>query len=217
MSVKGAQFFGVSLARIHRYDVSVPNLIRWTNTPTRNGVRDAQSPRRGAPLSRRITGPVWFECEYDKRDITTPHAANVMLEVEWNFGLSKYEVVGFHASRKIGGEAITSRLLRSIPVGEIAQEFVRLAVSRYGSVDSSVFKGRVPDAVRQLTVMGEALQKDRLTEEKLEWVALGHELSSTFLSNPAQDIARHFGVSLRTATNWIKAARDEGFLSHGHG
>lgn len=63
----------------------------------------------------------------------------------------------------------------------------------------------------------EVSERDRLkaagpTDETLRWVALLHRVAVAVALPPVKSVQGAFDVSLRTATNWVAAARQRGYL-----
>ncbi|MCA0346536.1 MAG: hypothetical protein LCH31_05800 [Actinobacteria bacterium] len=164
-----------------------------------------------ARLSRRIFGPPHFFAEF-KDDDDNEFPAQVKLTCEWNKLLLAYEVKELTLDRRQNGPPITSHLLRQIPVGDAAEKAQRHVLAGFGTVRSTVAQGDFRDVMETFTNLKHQLKQERLTNDKLEWVALLHEMSSAIGSKPTQELADLFEVSLRTASNWVRAAREKNFL-----
>ncbi|MGW9020178.1 hypothetical protein ACWGOE_01700 [Leucobacter chromiiresistens] len=164
-----------------------------------------------AEISRRIVAPTNFEYALDE-ETDTDHPAIVAMECSWNTKAMRYEVERLELVRRPEGEPVTSLMIRQIPVGEILALALNHVLTHLGRVRSNTVSGSFADAVHSFNEVKHALRESKLTDEKLEWVATLYEMSAALGNRPTQEVSSMFEVSLRTASNWVRQARDLGKL-----
>ncbi len=165
----------------------------------------------GVSISRRVSGPIEFSATFDI-EAENPYPAGIDLTCEWNHEAQSYEVKRLTLTRRSVGGAINGKLLRRIPVDEATKLFVRHAISQFGYIRSSVFTGHLNDMLKKLDRELPSLKEMSLQGKKLEWVSLLYEVESILGIAPTQSISNLFNVSLRTATNWVREAKDQHLL-----
>lgn len=125
------------------------------------------------------------------------------------------------------GTPVTGEGLRQIALTPFIKAALSAAYSRLAAVphDDPV----AIEAARQRAAAGQVAwgllniaDRDRLkaagpTEETLRWVALLYRVAVAVAEPPVKTVQGAFGVSLRTATNWVAAARRTGLLESDDG
>lgn len=164
-----------------------------------------------AMISHRISGPPEFTFRYTEHD-EIPYPAIPAIECKWDFDASRYDIVSLELKQKADGEPLSSPLLRQIPLGEILGIAVNQALSHFGSVHSAVASGKFADVIRAFQSAKHGLESGKMTGEKLEWIAAIYEMSSALGNRATQEVSEFFGVSLRTASNWVRQAREDNRL-----
>lgn len=124
--------------------------------------------------------------------------------VEEETGLSRPWEVRSLAVEHTSGEAITSTLLRSVPVAEVLSAVVDEA-SPPGFVlyGSGVPHDDLPAAGKRGPV-----------DETLRLVGLVYDNARLQGGNPVQEVAQKFEISRSTATRWVRRATDRGHVQH---
>lgn len=164
-----------------------------------------------ANISRRISAPTSFSFAFDEGD-GNEYPALPSFTATWNREARRYEITHFELRTLSDGSPISSQLLRQIPIGEITDTALNQVMMHLGRVRSNVAFGSFSDVVRQFQSKKHQLNAGRMSPEKLEWVATLFEMSSALGNKPTQEVSDQFGVSLRTASNWVRQARDSGEL-----
>jgi hypothetical protein len=108
-----------------------------------------------------------------------------------------YVVDEVRATRKRGGQPVTTELLRKIPVGQILRRAVELVVT----------KGQSP-AEREDSLRPRNLEGDDL----LAYAAESYRFGVLLGVSPTQHVAEGLGLSRAAAGRWISRAREEGYL-----
>ena len=108
-----------------------------------------------------------------------------------------YVVDEVRATRKRGGQPVTTELLRKIPVGQILRRAVELVVT----------KGQSP-AERRDSLRPRNLDGDDL----LAYVTDSYRFGVLVGASPTQYVAERLGLSRAAAGRWISKAREEGYL-----
>ncbi len=148
------------------------------------------------------------------------HPSGLSIEVDVVPDRGRLIVDAVRASRREGGPAVTLAALRQVALQPFVKEalsmaYVRLAVrdAPYSLEDALQRQERGSVAWHMLDVE----DRDRLRgagpiDETLRWVALIYRTAVAIGEPPVKSVAGAFGVSLRTATNWVASARAAGHL-----
>lgn len=129
------------------------------------------------------------------------------LVAEWDTEKREYVTNIFSVSNRGNlSIPINGALLRRIPVDKYKNQVIRLWLLRYkGNNECEPF--RLDSIVEGLKLVS----KDGPTDVNLKYVAIIYALSQYTGNAPRKAVADAFGISDRTATNWINAARDHGY------
>lgn len=129
----------------------------------------------------------------------------VDLEARWNPFEQSYDVIDLRV-RSERSSYVTGTLLRQIPVRSLLRTAVQAQARVYrgeGTTSEPVELDRVH--LRELASQGPK-------PETLDSVALVYSIAEASLDAPAKRVAEEFGLAPRTATHWIKLARERGNL-----
>lgn len=166
-------------------------------------------------LTRRVEAPANFIHTISVSD-TIRLPAQVTLNCSWNKLAQKYEIAKFELEPFPNGEPITSHLLRQVPVGAVLESALRTHLILHAKVRTPSGVMSIPDAVEYIADHRKGLMSlGPRSAKALQWVAAMHELAGIESTKPTQAVSDLFGISLRTASNWVKAARDTGTLDDG--
>ncbi|WDF34569.1 hypothetical protein PTW37_06625 [Arthrobacter agilis] len=137
----------------------------------------------------------------------------VGLHVEWNQEKFTYEISMMFVAIQDGGEPINGTLMRAIPV----QMLLKLCITR------ALYAKDVGDSAAALTRIFESPLNDdgemrRLAElgprpETLAWVARAYTIARIKLDHPSKHVSKLFEIPPRTASHWVKLARERGHLT----
>lgn len=129
------------------------------------------------------------------------------LVAEWNTEKREYVTNIFSVSNK-GNPSIpiNGALLRRIPVDKYKNQVVRSWLLRYKGDDECE-----PFQIDSIIEGLKLTSKDGPTDTNLKYVAIIYALSQYIGNAPRRAVADAFGISDRTATNWINAARECGY------
>lgn len=136
-------------------------------------------------------------------------ASQVGLDIGWNAGAYSYEILDLHVIASSGVEAVTGTLLRALPIQLLLRRCVNRAlywqdeIGRFQSINSLI--QAEPELLSDLAANGPK-------PETLEWVARMYMLGKIKLDPPTKWVAESFGIPHRTASHWVKLARERGHL-----
>lgn len=142
------------------------------------------------------------------------HPTGLHVEVEVVPHAGRLIVREVRASRD-DGKQVTLEALRQLPLKPYLAQAGGLLF-----LDPKVFPRPMNVSKDWVTVAWGLLDvedRDRLraqgpTKETLRWAALVYRFADLIAEPPVKSVAGAFGVSARTATNWVAAARSGGFL-----
>jgi transposase-like protein len=152
-----------------------------------------------------------FETVLVKPDILAPRKLGLRADaagsefLEYDVAVElELQATGAYEIRKLtltaveGGPEVTTEALRGIPLRSI----VRL-------ISTSLETWAIGDAdAKEIASHGP-------TDEALTWAARTYALARLTGQSPAKVVAERFGLQPRTATNWIRRARERGLLDTG--
>lgn len=157
-----------------------------------------------------------FEATVEQDDVLnwgTERSSSARVSVEWNAAGFTYEIRSLTVMAPAGAEPVTGTTLRAIPV----QWILKMCINRALYMQSEEKRGAKLVSLHNQTVQDEGqllrLGKMGPQPETLEWVSRIYTLAKIKLDPPAQYVAEVFEVPLRTASHWIKLARERGHLS----
>lgn len=137
----------------------------------------------------------------------------VRLVVEWNDEGFTYEIRELAILAPAGSEPLTGTTLRTIPV----QLLLKMCITRalYSKSGDKRFSPLVSlhNVAEEDQELLPRLGKAGPQPETLDWVSRIYTLAKIKLDPPAQYVADVFEIPLRTASHWIKLARERGHLS----
>lgn len=167
------------------------------------------------PISRRLVAPEKFTNWVESSDsINLP--AKVSLDCRWSSSAKKYLIERLVLQPREDGSQLTSHLIRKVQLGALLESATRTHLILYARVVT-------PDGTRSTTKALDEFEElaDRLKQagpsssETLEWVSLLYEIAATEGPKPTQMVSEGFGISIRTASNWVRMAREQGMLDDG--
>ena len=142
----------------------------------------------------------------DSTWVTQVHGEDVELDYSANIVLDgrRYVIDDLHIRRRPGGPAITSELIRKIPVHHIMRRAV---------VDETEY--RENGQVSQIRLTDSDLKRivgNGPIDETLQWVARLYISGELAGIAPAKNVSSILEIPMPTANNWIRRAKDRGFL-----
>lgn len=140
----------------------------------------------------------------------TPSPYDVDIDICWDRDDERYVVTSLRAIGMVQ-HPITSENLRSVPVGQ----FLRLACEAVPNVVADENGGDPfsPDYYSDAERTTAKLFGP--TPETLAMVAMVYRAAELAAGKPAWWVGNRFGIPQRTATHWVKLARERGHLSGG--
>lgn len=162
-------------------------------------------------ISRWLSAPEGFtRTIYKDEHFALPMAVTV--DCQWHEAHHKFEIVELTITPAPDGDPITSQLIRKVPVGELVERATRghlilhaRAHTPVGEMSTSRAETHVYDNYERLRAAGPVT-------ETLEWASLVYDIARVEGDKPTQTVSEAFGISLRTASNWVRAAREQGLL-----
>lgn len=169
-----------------------------------------------ADLTRRVKAPAQFTHAWHSTNVNQL-PANVEMRCSWNGETGEYQIDELTITPISASSPISSQLIRKLQIASLLERASRSHLILHARVDSAAgfistsramdnFHENLRDSLRAAGIR---------SGETLEWVALIYELASVEGSKPTQAVSEAFDVSLRTASNWVRAAREAGVLSDG--
>lgn len=139
-----------------------------------------------------------------REDIDAELAYDVDLSLVLDETRVRYVIDSVTVTRRPGGPEVTSESLRTIPL----RRLVRLAVEEAGDLTEWSDKESVLVGPGE----GEPFASEGPTDRNLLAAARVYLLAALSGGAPAKAVADAFKIEQRTATNWIRKARDRGYL-----
>lgn len=142
-------------------------------------------------------------------DDETPFDGDIEGTITWDEDAEEYRVSRLLVTARAGGPPITGTMLRAIPLHSIVRTLVDVT-ARY------LVPTPTPSGGYEIRELQTSEQEwDRLgaqgpTPETLDWVARTYLLAKAQLEPPTKAVADTFKVTSRTATYWVKLARERG-------
>ena len=184
------------------------------NTTTRIDRREPESD----PVE--VVPGLWFPGSGVTVSVDEGHPSGLAVEVDVVPEGGRLVIDCVRASRGSDGRPVTLAALRQValkPFLKLAMSnaFVTLAVKEGAALQRALtdeYKGDVFWGLLDIN------DRDRLkaqgpTDETLRWVALLSRVVLALEDPPVKSLAGGLGVSLRTASNWVSAARAAGYLT----
>lgn len=132
--------------------------------------------------------------------------AIIGISAEWDNQQSRHLVREVRVSpRKLRG-AVTGTLLRTVPVAEASMIAASNALMESGKTTD----GSLKTVLKYAQKNGKQMGADGPTSETLKWVALIYSIGDLIGDAPVVNVREIFGVPPRTATHWVKLARERG-------
>jgi len=153
------------------------------------------------------------------------HKSGLALEIDVVPDGGRLVIDCVRASRGSNGQPVTLAALRTValkpalalamweaevrfdPSKRWGEEEAELATLRTGEHEGYYFWGLLDSRDR------DRLKAQGPTDETLRWVALIYRVAVVLDQPPVRHLHEGFGVSLRTASNWVAAARAAGHLT----
>jgi len=102
-----------------------------------------------------------------------------------------------------GGPQVTGEALRKLALTPFIQ-----AAAAHGGDEAEMARETIADATRD----AERLRAAGPTNATLRWVGHVHGAANVLALPPVKTVQQTFGVSYRTASNWVASAREAGLL-----
>lgn len=129
---------------------------------------------------------------------------DVDLGLELDEARARYQIRSVTVTQRPNGPEVTSESLRTIPL----RRLVRLAVEEAGDITGWSDQ----DAVLLRPGDGAPFAKEGPTDPNLLLAAYVYAIAALSGGAPAKSVAEAFGIELRTASNWVRKARERGYL-----
>lgn len=140
-----------------------------------------------------------------------------IVHLEMSAGEHGVEGNAVHYERREGGPPITSRGVRSLPLGEVIQTAVAAAAweKREGPGSITYVPGGDPDLTDRFEVAAPASLRpgQRVTDEHLQRVAKVYEAALETPTRAVQEHREWAPISYSTAARWVGEARRRGLLA----
>ena len=131
----------------------------------------------------------------------------VSLRLEYSEHSGRFEVASFGIDRRADAYEVSGAFLRTVKVHAIAKLALAEALPSWGVVILDLLRDR-SDAE------GRGLPAFKASDEgALMLAAMVYRIAEISGENPAQAVAESLDLKTRTATNWVKRARAEGFMT----
>ncbi|MDJ0323385.1 hypothetical protein QMG61_06365 [Cryobacterium sp. PH31-AA6] len=147
-----------------------------------------------------------FTVEFDAEDIDTDTEAS--MKVYWDSEHFTYEIAELKLTRA-GDQQLNGSLLRALPI----QAMLRAAISRAIQFKVPAESGFELRHIAISDAEAKRLSKQGPKPETLDWVARIYKTARIKLMPPTQYVGSFFEIPHRTASHWIKLARDRGHLT----
>jgi hypothetical protein len=139
--------------------------------------------------------------------------SKLWMKVDWNAEKFTYEITQMLVAVEPGGDPISGTTLRSVPVKWILKMCInRALLVRSSDGSTAPFTSLHNELVRDQDV-ARRLADQGPKPETLAWVARIYTVAKIKLDPPSQIVAEFLEVPPRTASHWIKLARERGHLS----
>jgi hypothetical protein len=140
----------------------------------------------------------------------------VELVAHLNRDAGQYEIEAADIQRKPGGPPVTSEAIRRLPLLRILRDYLTsttdylfvLNESDQDEIVEEVRDGRVYPVPRRARELGQG----RPTDEALQYVRFVYLVALVRAESPTKSVSDAFGLAPRTASHWVKLARDRGFI-----
>jgi hypothetical protein len=142
-----------------------------------------------------------------REDVAGDVDYDVDLHLELDEARARYQIGAVKVSRRPNGPEVTSESLRTIPL----RRLVRLAVEEAGDITGWSDQ----DAVLLRPGDGVPFAGEGPTDRNLLAGAYVYAIAALSGGTPAKAVAEAFGIEQRTASNWVRKARDRGYLDNG--
>ncbi|WP_146244041.1 hypothetical protein [Curtobacterium sp. MCBD17_013] len=180
-------------------------MIHVKNAATRRNTLDLGD---GLVIVRKFTAEV---VQDDTLHWGEDRRSRLRLDIVWNEAAYTYEISELCVTSEGGGEGINSALLRELPLGWILKMCVnRGLLLKEGAGSKATYQWL--NNVASDEYFGE-LSKQGPKPDTLASVSRIHRLARIKLEPPTQYVADVFSIPHRTASHWIKLARERGFLN----
>lgn len=201
--VKATHFVGVSQPRKPCYDHTM------TDNETAKKKKNSLD-KELIQLSPRVWAPE--RIAYDASPSSHKLTVNVSLDCRWSPEHGKYQIEEMRITPLAGFPPVSSQSIRAIPVGSLLRFASHWALLD-GILISPVGEIKMYNIEKELYVIRDRLKSlGPSSQETLEWVSLIYEAANIEHDKPTAEVSREFGISLRTASNWVRAAREQGLL-----
>jgi hypothetical protein len=175
---------------------------------------DPDDAQNGVDVGSRLLVPERFGAHIEQDDFTywsEDRASTIDLQVEWSHEKFSYEVSSISVNRGSGGgEGLTGTALRAIPIHQL----LRICINRV--VHVRVGDGgdeRLHEIVLEDPHWLAPFAAKGPVPETLDWVARMYLMAKIKLDPPTQFVSKSFGIPHRTASHWIKLARQRGHIN----
>jgi hypothetical protein len=132
---------------------------------------------------------------------------DVDLRLELDETRARYQIATVTVAQRPNGPEVTSESLRTIPL----RRLVRLAVEEAGDITGWSDK----DYLLLRPGEGARFAGKGPTDSNLLIAAYVYAIAALSGGTPAKAVAEAFAIEQRTASNWVRKARDRGYLDNG--
>lgn len=158
-------------------------------------------------LGAGLYAPKRFTAVFEGNDWLTV-AVRVSLTAEWNHDLFEYTVTQLVVDEIPDGDRVTSEVIREIPVGLLLRKATLRAILRGPHRTPPIFRLSIDVSDDEI----ERMVRQGPKPETLRLVAHFYTVAKIIGLPPADFVTRHLSLKPRTASYWIKLARERGYL-----
>ncbi|WP_147439035.1 hypothetical protein [Mycetocola reblochoni] len=177
----------------------------WTNLPDGTTARVGELLEYGANL--RI--PAWWE----HAGVPLDSGSQVQLRADWDVREQAYAVT--RLSVQDDQTAITSTTLRAIPLTRLVAARSVLAMESNGQIRLDEEWMSAPIALATIARRAGDSKTSGPTADNLSLLAHVYDYNAVTTKNPLKAVSAQMDIPERTASHWIKLARERGYLSSG--
>lgn len=142
---------------------------------------------------------------------------HVTMHCAWDTKSRRFQIERLEILPADREQPISSQLIRRLPIGALLEKASRTHLVLFARVDSPSGFISMSRAMDDFTdnLREKLKQEGPRSPETLEWISLIYEVAAAEGYKPTQSVSEWFNISLRTASNWVRLARETGVLQGG--
>lgn len=168
------------------------------------------------PISPRVLAPSTFTHEWMASE-SNGLPSHVTMDCSWDPKHHGFQIERLEIRPANLDQPISSHLIRKLSIGALLEIASRTHLVLFARVDSPSGFISMSRAMDHFTdnLRDRLKQEGPRSSETKEWVALIYEVAAAEGYKPTQSVSDWFDISLRTASNWVRTAREDGVLQGG--